>query len=202
MAIRTLPQVKTRRYTADEVWAMACDPANEGRYFYLIDGELHEDPMPNRVHSRLAVRIGRYLDIYAEETGLGESHVEGDHRPADRSQTLLRPDVSFTKFDRLADSPLTSYIRTLPNIAVEIKSPSNTMSELRRKAETYLRHGGEIVWLVLPEREGIEQWMLDEDGRTQSQFIDRDDELSGGGALPGFTLPLHQLFPHDSGERQ
>ena len=197
MALRVLPsvEIETRYYTADEVWDMACDPANEGRYFYLIDGELFEDPMPNRVHSRLAVRLGRYLDIYAEESGLGEAHVEGDHRPADRSDNLLRPDVSFTRFERLDDSPLHSYIRVMPDIAVEVKSPSNTYAELHRKAETYLRHGSQIVWLVLPEREGVEQWTLGDDGRMQSRFIDRDGALDGGHALPGFSLPLSQVFP-------
>ena len=76
------------------------------------------------------------------------------------------------------------------------------MPELRRKAETYLRHGSEIVWLVLPEREGVEEWTLDADGRMQSQFINRDGALDGGDTLPGFSLPLRQLFPDDGGERQ
>ena len=203
MAIRTMPQVKvkvkSRMYTVDEVWDMACDPANEGRKFYLIDGELFEEPMTNRMHSRLAIRIGRYLDIFAEESGLGEAHGEGSHRPAERGETLLRPDVSFTRYERLSDSPLYSYIRTMPDLAVEIRSPSNSMPELRRKAETYLRHGSEIVWLVLPEREGVEEWTLGADGRMQSQFINRDGALDGGNTLPGFSLPLRQLFPQQEG---
>ncbi len=198
MAIRELPRVKSKQYTVDDVWALECDPANEDRYFYLIDGELHEDPMTNRTHARLAIRIGRYLDIYAEETGLGEAHVEGSHRPADGSETLLQPDVSFTRFEHLADSPLASYIRTMPDLAVEIKSPSNTMFQLRRKAETYLRHGSEIVWLVLPEQRAVEEWQMGDEERMQQKLIERDDKLDGGAALPGFTLELSLLFPLDT----
>ncbi len=198
MAIRDLPQVKTRRYTADEVWAMACDPANEGRYFYLIDGELFEDPMPNWPHSELAALISHLLLLFVRPRNLGSVHVELGAHPPDSKRTLLVPDVAFNSSDRQPIPRPKGYAPIMPDLAVEIKSPNNSMPELRRKAETYLRHGGEIVWLVLPEREGIEQWTLDADGRMQSQFIDRDGEVSGGAALPSFTLPLRELFPKDS----
>ena len=40
----------------------------------------------------------------------------------------------------------------MPDLAVEIQSPGNTLAELRRKAALYLTKGTELVWLVLPER--------------------------------------------------
>ena len=197
MALRVSPRVEanTRYYTADEVWDMACDPANEGRSFYLIDGELFEDPMTNWTHSGLAGLITFYLIQFVLPRGLGEVKPELGVGAADDSDTLLAPDISYFSRERIPNPLPRAYTKGFPNIAIEIKSPSNSIPQLRRKAETYLQHGSEIVWLVLPEREGVEEWTLDEDGRMQNHFIDRGGALDGGNALPGFTLPLSQLFP-------
>ena len=200
MALRVLPQVEveTRYYTADEVWDMACDPANEGRSFYLIDGDLFEDTMANWPHSELAALIGHLLLVYVRPRRLGSVHVELSSGSPRSKRTLLVPDVSYNSAERSPVPRPKGYAPIMPDIAVEVKSPSNTYAALRLKAETYLRHGSEIVWLVLPEREGVEEWTLDDDGRMQSIFIDRNGALDGGNALPGFTLPLRELFPNDS----
>ncbi len=198
MAIRELPRVKTNQYTVDDVWTLECDPANEDRYFYLIDGELLEDPMPNRTHGSLALLLGHHMLLHVQPRDLGEVNVEVGYHPTDADDTVLLPDVAFVSHARLQGSSPDSYVPAMPEIAVEIKSPGNSMAQLRRKAETYLRHGSEIVWLVLPERQGVEQWQLDADGAMQHFFIDRQGALHGEAALPGFTLELSLLFPLDT----
>ncbi len=197
MAVRELPRVKTKQYTVNDVWALECDPVNEGRYFYLIDGELHEDPMPNWTHGSLALLLGHYLLLHVQPRDLGEVNVEVGYHPTDADDTVLLPDVAYVSHARLEGSFPDSYVPAMPEIAVEIKSPGNSMAQLRRKAEIYLRHGATIVWLVIPERQGVEQWQLDADGEMQHFFFDRQGALHGGTALPGFTLELSLLFPTD-----
>jgi len=83
----------------------------------------------------------------------------------------------------------------MPDLAVEIQSPSDRLVELRRKAAVYLRHGTEIVWLVLPKRAGVEVWRLGDNGIPASEFIARGGSLTGEPVLPGFALELQRLFP-------
>ena len=198
MAIRELPRVKTKRYTVDDVWALECDPANEGRYFYLIDGELLEDPMPSPAHGELANLIAFYMTHFVLPRGIGKVLAETSVAAYPGSATYLVPDVSFVSAGSVPSPPPATYLSTMPDIAVEIKSPSNTVSQLRRKADAYLRHGATIVWLVIPERQGVEQWQLDADGEMQHFFINRQGTLHGEPALPGFTLELSLLFPLDT----
>ncbi|MCY4464056.1 MAG: Uma2 family endonuclease [Chloroflexi bacterium] len=198
MAVRELPRVNTKTYTVDDVWALECDPANEGRYFYLIDGELHEDPMPNWTHSELAALIAYLLLLYVKPRKLGSVNVELSAHPPDTRRTLLVPDIAFTRAARVPEPRPKGYAPLFPDIAIEIKSPSNSMSQLRRKAEIYLRHGSEIVWLVLPEQSEVEEWRLDDEGQMQQQIIDHAGKLGGGTALPGFELELSLLFPPDN----
>ncbi len=198
MAVRELPRVKSKQYTVDDVWALECDPANEDRYFYLIDGELLEDPMPSPAHGELANLIAFYMTQFVLPRGIGKVLAETSVAAYPGSATCLVPDVSFVSADNAPSLPPATYLPTMPEIAVEIKSPSNTIAQLQRKADAYLRHGATIVWLVIPERQGVEQWQLDADGAMQQFFIGRDGLLDGGAALPGFTLELSLLFPLDT----
>ncbi len=60
----------------------------------------------------------------------------------------------------------------------------------------YLANGTELVWLVLPERSGVEVWRVGADGNTTTEFVARDDSLTGEPVLPGFSLNLQRLFPN------
>ena len=82
----------------------------------------------------------------------------------------------------------------MPDLAVEIKSPSNTMAELRRKSAIYLDNGAQLVWLIKPMKRIAEICRLGEDGRLQTQTVEGDDTLYGEDVLPGFELELRLLF--------
>ena len=68
------------------------------------------------------------------------------------------------------------------------------MAQIRRKAAIYLQHGAQLVWIVIPDKQGVEVCRLDEGGEIQSTVIGIDDSLSGESVLPGFALELSRLF--------
>ena len=82
----------------------------------------------------------------------------------------------------------------MPDLAVEIKSPSNTLAELRQKAAIYLRRETQLVWIVIPDSRGVEVCRLDANGDVEREFVAEDGALSGEDVLPGFELKLAQLF--------
>jgi len=186
--------IQQKLYTVDDLWAMESDPAYEDRYFYLIDGRLYEDAMPGRTHARLAIKIGRYLDEYAEAHNLGEVTSECGYYPPDTRYTLLLPDVAYQSHTKLPDPPPKGYVPQMPDLAVEIQSPSDSLRKMRRKAQVYLEHDTALVWLVLPDRQGVEVCRLDADGGLQAKFLGNEDILSGEEVLPGFVLDISKLF--------
>ncbi len=186
--------IQEKLYTIEDLWAMESDPAYEDRYFYLIDGMLYEDNVPGRIHGRLAVKIGRYLDEFAEVHGQGEVTVETGFYPPETRYTALLPDVAFQRFDRLPDPPPEGYVPQMPDLAVEIQSPSDTLSKMRQKARAYLENGTALVWLVQPKRKGVEVCRLSEGASLQSEFIGLGDRLSGEDILPGFELEVGKIF--------
>ncbi len=189
---------KEKLYTVDDLWAMDHDPDLEHRKFYLIDGVLYEDEMPKRPHGKLQIRIGHFLYEYEERFGLGEATSEVGYYPPETRHTALLPDVAFQRFDRLPDPPPEGYVPQMPDLAVEIQSPSDTLKKLRQKARAYLENGTTIVWLVQPEKQGVEVCRLDEAGALQSDFKRQGDLLGGYDIMPGFELEVDQLFPPES----
>ena len=187
--------IQEKLYTVDDVWRLSQQPENEDKRYYLIDGELYWEMRPGYTHGRLAGHIFRHLLNYAEARDLGDGSVESGYFPADYRHTLLGPDVAFMRKENVPPVDHEQFVARMPDLAVEIQSPSNTLAELRRKAAVYLANGTELVWLVLPERAGVEVWRLDADGEPASEFVARDGSLSGEAVLPGFSLDLQNLFP-------
>ena len=81
----------------------------------------------------------------------------------------------------------------MPDLAVEVLSPSSTLPELRRKAKVYLRYGTALVWLVNPDDKTVEVWRS-EDEKTTSETVGQNGALDGEPVLPGFRLELGALF--------
>ena len=194
MAVNRTLSVQEKLYTVDDVWAIECDPAYANRKFYLIDGELHEDDVPGRPHGRLAVKLSRWLDEFAEDHELGEATVEVGYYPADARYTLLMPDVAFMRHESLPQPPPQAYVPAMPDLAVEILSPGDTLAEARRKARVYLENGTALVWLVQPAARSVEVCRLLDGAQLQVETCDEGRHLSGEDILPGFTLEVSKIF--------
>lgn len=185
---------QARVYTADDLWQLEQQPLNPTDKYYLINGELLTKMAPAQRHALAASELARLLGNFVADLGLGHVLVEcGYHPPGDR-RTVLLPDVAFEAMPRAALPPRTTYVPYMPDLAVEIISPSQTLAQVRRKAEVYLRHGAALVWLVDPIEKTAEVWRRGDDGALQSEIITSDGELTGDEILPGFRLPLTRIF--------
>ncbi len=183
---------RERVYTVDDVWRLEAANENPLEKYYLIDGELCIKMAPSELHGEVASELARHVGNYVVPRELGRVGIEvGFHPPGDR-RTALLPDVSFISKARMTKRALSTYVPLMPDLAVEVVSPSQSWAQVRRKAEVYLRHGTELVWLIDPEAQRAEVWRR---GSEQREVIDSDGALRGGAVLPGFSLPLGRLFP-------
>ena len=77
----------------------------------------------------------------------------------------------------------------MPDLAVEIKSPTDSTIELREKAIYYLKNGAQLVWLVYPEKQQVEVHTAE-----SVQTLDSGAILHGDPLLPDFRLPVKDVF--------
>ncbi|MCC6615117.1 MAG: Uma2 family endonuclease [Anaerolineae bacterium] len=179
--------VHQRKYTLEEYHAFCDAPENEGRLFELIDGEIVEK-MGSFKPSQIAMRIGRYLGNYLDQNDIGYVTGEAGGYRLDPAHVVM-PDVGYVSKTRLPEMPERE-APLAPDLAVEIKSPTDSKRDLRKKAELYLEHGTKLVWLVLPEEAQVEVYKPDEDVIE----IGIDGTLDGGDVLPGFTLAVRSVL--------
>ena len=184
----------SRKYTVEDMRRMAKMPEYADCRFELIEGRLVEVSEPNELHGYLMLEIGLLIRLFLLEHAIGRVVVEtGHHSPADE-YTLLGPDVAFRRLDVKANPPASRWVAQMPDLAVEIKSPNDTYAAIQRKADLYLQRGTQLVWLVYPDRRGVDVCRLDEDGEMQREFVNEHGALNGEDVLPGFTLELSRLF--------
>jgi Uma2 family endonuclease len=164
--------------------------AHEDRLFELIDGVLVEKSMRYR-EGLLAVRIAILLDAFVRPHKLGL--ITGADGTVQLLAGLVRiPDVSFVSWARLPDKrvPVEPVPELAPDLAVEVLSISNTPKEMARKRREYFQAGVRLVWEVDPERRQVSVYSEPEHATVRTEA----DTLDGGDVLPGFTLPLKDLF--------
>lgn len=179
--------------TAAEFWDYIARPENADRKLELIDGRIVET-VPTWKHGKSALKIGALLLTFVESADLGDVAVEVDHyKPNDRHNTR-RPDISFISKVRLAAIDRDAFVPTMPDLAIEIRSESNTSQEMRDKAEYYLKNGSRLVWWFDSEAQTATVYALAADGDLEMRTLGVDETLDGGAVLPGFALPLSDIF--------
>ena len=186
--------IQQQLYTVDDVWELAHQPGNANHY-ELIEGELLTMSPPGGLHGELAYMIARYIGNFIEEHGLGTVTVETGYHPPEDRRTLLSPDVAFLSSAKMPRPLPEKYIPVMPDLAIEILSPTDTLRQARRKAALYLRHGTQLVWIVLPAEKGVDVCRSVDGPRLNIEFVGQESRLSGEQVLPGFELELGLLFP-------
>ena len=184
-----------RQLDVDAVSELMRQPEFADMRFYMIDGELFEMSPVKRVHSHLAHLLSMILGTFLEGRGMGEIHIEIGCYPAGDRGTLLAPDVAFFSHARLSQQPEDEFLSVMPDLAIEIASPSDSLAQLRRKAAIYLDNGARLVWIVLPAERGVDVCRSAAGARLDIEFVGADGQLSGEDVLPGFELRLSRLFP-------
>lgn len=187
-----LSRVRTRPApgTATEDHATAIQE-KEGRLCELVDGILVEKTV-GQFESAVAVRLVILLGVFLRGKNLGQ--VFGPDGMMKLEWGLVRiPDVSFVSMDRLRTAniqPHAPLAVLVPNLAVEVLSPSNTEEEMDEKLHDYFSHGVELVWYIDPRDQAVTVYRSLDD----SQVIRLPDQLIGDPVLPGFSVPLPELF--------
>jgi Uma2 family endonuclease len=178
----------TKLYTAEDLLEMEDD----GCRHELIRGELITMPTTNDEHSELTFTLSGLLWNYQRD------HPEirwfaGDpgFMLARDPDNLLGPDLAAVLTDRLPpDFPRRTFFDIVPDLVIEIVSPSERVGQISAKVDAYLNAGVRLIWLINPMRRNVTIHSPDQ----HTRILEGPDVLDGGEVLPEFRLPLSELF--------
>ena len=168
---------------------------SEDRICELIDGILVEKPM-GFFESRLAAVLIAILDRFLESHDLGIVLGEAGTLRILADQIRV-PDVAFLSWRHFPGRvlPQVPVPSIAPDLAVEVLSKSNTKREMERKLKDYFTAGVELVWIIDP----LSKTATVHEDQQQPRVLTLSDSFTGGNVLPGFELPLQQLFDRAAG---
>jgi Uma2 family endonuclease len=163
----------------------------------LIDGTLVEKTV-GFYESRVALVLASLLEEYAHQHDLGFVLGPDGMLRVDPQQVRL-PDVAFFSWQHFPGRllPKGQILDQVPDLAIEVLSPSNTKGEMERKRREYFLGGCRLVWQIDPVKRTARVYTAPD----ESRLVRETGQLDGGDVLPGFTLRLADLFRR-AGQRQ
>jgi Uma2 family endonuclease len=155
----------------------------------LVRGMLVQEPRPGGVHGSLQVRLGRWLSEWADAHGARVT-AESGYILAQDPPTLRGPDLATVLDARSGEGQVGGWVHGAPDVAIEILSPSDRSSAIQEKTLDYLAAGARQVWIVDPSARTVTVF----EPSGAARLLREPDTLAGGVVLPGFSLPLAELF--------
>jgi len=165
--------------------------AREGRLFELVDGTLVEKAISADA-SFVAVTLIQLLGFYHQTAGNLGMVLGSDGFLRISARYVRAPDVSFTNWDRLPNRkvPREPIPTLVPDLAVEVLSPSNTRREMARKRNEYFQSGVRLVWVIDPKGRTVQAYT----SPGEVADLGPADILTGGDVLPAFAVKVGELF--------
>ena len=181
-------RVRKLLLTAEELLRLP----DTGRRLELVEGELFEMPPAGGEHGNIAMRIGARLSIFVERNRLGRAFAaETGFILARDPDTVRAPDASFVSYANLPQGVLPlGYLELAPDLAVEVTSPSDSAREVQQKTDSWLAAGTSEVWVLSPGQRTVTVHRAGQEPIVIDQFR----SLSGGSLIPGFEVPVRELF--------
>jgi len=178
----------SRTYSIEEYAEL---PDEDDAVVELVGGMLVREPIPGPEHGALTVDLAAALRAHARRRGLGRVYAETGYILSTSPPTVRGPDVSFVAASRpVVRGTPGGYIQGAPDLAVEIVSPSNRAGPMQAKVAEYVSAGALLVWVVYPRSRTVAVHV----SRTEVHMLGMGDALDGCDVLPGFRLPLADLF--------
>ena len=174
--------------TADELFRYSSD----GYRYELIEGELKKMAPAGNEHGFLAAVFAGLLIAHVRAEKLGKVYAaETGFKISANPDTVRAPDAAFVSQKRLDEvGPVQGYWPGAPDLAAEVVSPNDLYTEVSAKVAEWLRAGSKMVVVVNPRSQQVLVHAPDADVKV----LEMDDTLSGGEVVPGWQLPIKELF--------
>ena len=190
MTTATKPNAKpaTKLLTADDLLRLDA----QGVRGELIRGELSETMPAGHRHGKIVMNLGAELRNFVKPRKLGTLVASDSGVLLERDpDTVREPDIAFFSAEKIPlDADIPGYAESVPDLVVEVASPSDSRTAVNDKALMWLRYGVRLVWVVRPDARQVD---VHREGRPVAA-LGENDAFDGLDVLPGFSCPVRDVF--------
>ena len=169
-------------------------PATESdKHYEIVNGQRVEKPPMGNIQAWVASILVERLGHHSRTHGLGRVVSEMLFKINPTGDPMRRPDVAYFSYERWPRARKISSengLDVVPDLAIEVNSPSNTADDVLGKVREYFQAGVLRVWVVYPSVRQVHIF----ESVTKVEILEVGDDLDGGDLLPGFRLSVAELF--------
>ena len=173
------------------------EPLFNDEHFELVNGQLVEKSMG--FHEQWVDSVlYKFFILFLHQNDIGRAVLEAKFALPNTGNRRI-PDlayISYSTWPRNKPFPKKAYANMAPDLAVEVISPSDGGRDIVDKMLEYFRAGCKAVWVVWPNAEQIHVYS----SPKSVKIYGVTDTLEGDPVVPGFRLPLIELFPPEESE--
>lgn len=164
---------------------------DDGTRMELVRGRVVREPPAGFEHGDVGMGLATRLRAHVKREGLGT--VVGPDTGfilAEDPPTVRAPDAAFVRGENLEGGRPEGYAPFAPDLAVEVVSPSNTLTQIQEKVLDYLDAGTSAVWVLEPGSRRITVYR----SRSEIRILAPDEVLDGEEVVPGFMVRVMEVF--------
>jgi Uma2 family endonuclease len=182
-----LPAPPSVLLTAEEFFAKY-----EGQRVELVRGVVKETPMPDLEHGYICSQTSRFMANFAEQHDLGRVMTNDSFVKVRKTPDSVRgADVCFISYERLPKGKIPrGLLDVVPELVVEVRSPSDAWTEVIGKVLDYLAAGVKAVVVFNPVREAVAVYRAEVD----EEHFSIEQTLTIPDVLPGFELTVKKFI--------
>ena len=182
---------RLKDWTYEDFMALPEDPSCR---YELIDGDLYVTPSPVSRHQKISINLSGIVWNFLRTNPLGEIFAAPYDVVFSREPPqVVVPDLVFVATEHL--SLITEKnLQGVPDLLVEILSPTTATIDRRVKHSLYERFGVPEYWIVNPERNTVQVFRLSGGRYGAALEFGTGDRLETP-LLPGLSIPLSEVFP-------
>ena len=186
------PELIGAQRVTPEQFEELCSKYRKLRLELTSTGELIVMPPTGAETGRLNSNLTYQLEVWSRQDGTGVcfGNTAGFTLP---NGAIRSPDASWIKrekWDSLTEQQKKRFGPWCPDFVVELRSPSDRLSELRNKMVEYIETGASLGWLIDPGKRQVYVYRPNE----ELIILDHPTSISGDPLLPGFELNLTELW--------
>lgn len=159
----------------------------------LIDGVLVETEVNELPHEAAVAALIFRLEGWARTTGGGRT-LGSNYRIRISDRRGVTPDVQFLSKETLALADRKGFTRGVPDLVVEVISPSSSRYDRVVKLGWYAAAGVREYWIVEPVDRTLQRLVLGANGRYSIADSLADDAVFEPDSFPGLAIPLAELW--------
>jgi Uma2 family endonuclease len=137
------------------------------------------------------MNLGGELYLWNKQTNLGKVFSSSTifKLPNGGSRSPDAAWVELSRWQSLTPEQRQKFPPIAPDFVIELRSRTDDLPTLQEKMQEYLDSGVKLGWLFNPQDQQVEIYRLGQ----PKEVRDLPTQLSGEGALPGFTLPADRF---------